>query len=97
MASGEAVRPVILLVVSQMCLPLISPSYITHFCLFIGDLLFETMEGPQSGTMARECLDAVLRLSQHLLLPGVAFELPFAICFVFPIWEPRVRRAGKNA
>lgn len=51
LASGEAVRPVSLLMISQMCLPLISHSHITYFCLCIEDLLFETMEGPQSETM----------------------------------------------
>lgn len=42
---GETVRSVLLVMASQMCLLLISHSQTTHFCLFIGSLLSETMEG----------------------------------------------------
>lgn len=47
-----------------------------------------------------ECLKTGWRLdivSQYFLLPGVAFELVLHHLLVFPVWENRVSRAGKNA
>lgn len=89
LAPQEAGRPVILLLNSQMCLPLISHSHITHFCLCIGDLLFETMEGPQSETMplntswkvwkpARGFLNTSFSLVWHLNSSSSS-----ALCFQF--------------
>lgn len=49
----------ILLVGSQMCLLLISHSHKTHFCLCIGDLLFETMAGPPVWDNARGTLSGM--------------------------------------
>lgn len=100
---GETRRFVLLVAASQMCLLLTSHSHIAHFCLLIAGPLFETMEGPQSEAMPLNTSWNVWKpargwplVSQYFLLPGVAFELVFIICFVFPVLENRARRAGKK-
>lgn len=79
----------ILLMGSQMCLPLTSHSHKTHFCLCIGDLLFETMEGPLSETMLLNTFWNVCKLARDFL--NASFSLVWhlnsssssALCFQF--------------
>lgn len=86
-----------------MCFLLATPHTI-HICLFIEGLLFETMKWHQPKINQlnaywnvwkqtrgwTQFLNTSLSLVWHL-------NLYFVICFVFPVWENRMSRVGKNA